>query len=147
MLKNIRKNLEFAAAGCIFAASNPKCSTNAAVPLRPAFFVANFFRNNSTTTPCRVSGNRPGDFAFRILTARSVVFLCLKTKCMTTKSFSGLLPLIGEWLGAESSMFTALCGERVTRREVVMTAVGLALLLAVIGLADAVATWVAGGVS
>ena len=49
------------------------------------------------------------------------------------------------WWHGESQSFTAMCGERVTRREVVQTAVGLALLLAVIGLADAVATWVAGG--
>ena len=145
MLKNIRKNLERTAESPIFAASNLSRGTNAAVLPRPAFFVATPYRKLITTTPCRESGNRPGAFAIKSQTARSVVFLCLKINRMTTKSFSGLLPLIGEWLGAESSMFTAMCGERVTRREVVQTAVGLALLLAVIGLADAVATWVAGG--
>lgn len=137
--------MERAAESPIFAASNLNCGPNAAVLTRPAFFVAIPYRKLNTTTPCRESGNRPGASAVKSLTARSVVFLCQKINCMTTNTFSGLLPLIGEWLGAESSMFTAICGERVTRREVVQTAVGLALLLAVIGLADAVATWVAGG--
>ena len=145
MLKNIRKNLDFAAAGCIFAASNLHSGPNAAVLLRPAFFVATPYRNISTTTPCRVSGNAPGASAIKSQTARSVVFLCLKIHSMTTRTFFGLRSLASEWLGGECRLFTALCGERVTRGEVLLTAAGVCLLLLAVGSVETVATWVAGG--
>ena len=145
MLKNIRKNLDFVAAGCIFAASNLHSGPNAAVLLRPAFFVATPYRNISTTTPCRESGNRPGALASKSQTARSVVFLCLKITSMTTRTFFGLRSLASEWLGGECRLFTALCGERVTRGEVLLTAAGVCLLLLAVGSVETVATWVAGG--
>ena len=54
---------------------------------------------------------------------------------------------IGDWLSAESRSFTAMCGERITRAEVVMTGVGTAALILSVVLAVKLANWLAGGVA
>ena len=51
---------------------------------------------------------------------------------------------ISEWLNAESASFTALCGEKFTHAEVIMTAVGTVAVLYVSALAVVVASWLAG---
>ena len=140
MLKNIRKNLERRDFRPIFAASNPISGRNAAVLMRPAFFVPPSFRNFSIATPCRESGNRPGDFANRILTARSVVFLCQKTLSMKQTSIS-LGSALSAWWHGESQSFTALCGERVTHGEVLLTCGGILLFVSILQIAG----WLAGG--
>lgn len=51
---------------------------------------------------------------------------------------------ISEWLDAESKSFTAICGEKFTHAEVIMTAVGTVAVLYVSALAVVVASWLAG---
>ncbi len=58
-----------------FAPSNHKSGADAA-GYQSGVFCATTHRNQNITTPCRVSGQRPGDSALMILTARSVVFIC-----------------------------------------------------------------------
>ena len=140
MLKNIRKNLERAAESPIFAASKSISGPNAAVLTRPAFFVAIPYRKLNTTTPCRECGNAPGGFANRTLTARSVVFLCLKTISMKQTSIS-LGSALSAWWHGESRSFTALCGESFTHGEVLLTCGGILLFMAILQIAG----WLAGG--
>jgi len=59
----------------IFAPSKLYCGADAA-GLRSGVFCAPNFRERNITTPSRDAGNRPGVFAVKYLTARSVVSLC-----------------------------------------------------------------------
>ena len=56
---------------------------------------------------------------------------------------------MGLWLDAESESFTAMCGESITRREVIQTAAGIILLATAIccavHISDFIASWLAGG--
>ena len=51
---------------------------------------------------------------------------------------------VKDWLDAESASFTAICGEKFTHAEVIMTAVGTVAVLYVSALAVVVASWLAG---
>ena len=51
------------------------------------------------------------------------------------------------WLESESRSVTALCGERFTRAEVIMTGMGTTALILSVVLAVKLANWLAGGVA
>ena len=53
---------------------------------------------------------------------------------------------IGEWLSEESRSFTAICGEKFTRAEVILTCMGTAALILSVIMGVKLASWLAGGV-
>ena len=63
----------------------------------------------------------------------------MKTRTMTTMS------AISEWLSMESVSFTALCGEPVTHREVIITGAACTLFIPAVCALVYVASWLAGG--
>lgn len=67
-----------------------------------------------------------------------MAFFCLKFNVMKKSGTMGIMSAIGEWLDAESVSFTALCGERFSHREVLMTMLGIAALIVAIGVAGGV---------
>lgn len=142
----------------IFAASKLKSGQNAAGN-HPAIFVPPLYRNHRITMPCRESGNRPGVTAFEYLTARSMVTLfCQNSKVMNQKQIGVSFTLVSakaiycrmlaicynslqklqDWKERENAWFSALCQERVTNHEVLLTAaavfVGLPVVLIIAGL-------------
>ena len=141
----------------IFAASNLNCGQNAAGN-HPAIFVPPLYRNHRITTPCRESGNRPGALAVKSLTARSVVHFCQILTVMNQKQIGVPFTLVSakaifcrmlaiccnsfqklqDWKERENAWFSALCQERVTNHEVLLTAaavfVGLPVVLIIAGL-------------
>lgn len=56
---------------------------------------------------------------------------------------------MGLWLDAESESFTAMCGESITRREVIQTAAGIILLATsiccAVHISDFITSWLVGG--
>ncbi len=124
----------------IFAASNQNRGTNAAGNIR-LFLCHHFTGNRSITAPCRVSGNRPGAFAYRSLTARSAVLFYVKNYMQIRKEnvpaftlltwremFCHFLRKWQEWKSSENVWFTAWCGERVTNGECAATAIVVCLV-------------------
>jgi hypothetical protein len=142
----------------IFAASKLKSGHNAAGN-HPAIFVPPLYRNHRITMPCRESGNLPGVTAFEYLTARSMVTLfCQNSKVMNQKQIGVSFTLVSakaiycrmlaiccnslqklqDWKERENAWFSAMCQERVTNHEVLLTAaavfVGLPGVLIIAGL-------------
>ena len=54
---------------------------------------------------------------------------------------------MGLWLDAESESFTALCGEHVTHREVIITGAACTLFIPAVCALVYVASWLAGGMA
>ena len=142
----------------IFAASKLTSGQNAAGN-HPAIFVPPLYRNHRITMPCRESGNRPGGTTCKYLTARSMVTLfCQNLQVMNQKQIGVPFTLVSakaiycrmlaiccnslqklqDLKERENAWFSALCQERVTNHEVLVTAVavcvGLPLILIIAGL-------------
>lgn len=64
---------------------------------------------------------------------------------MKKQATMSIAAAIQGWLCSESRSFTALCGERFSRAEVIMTGMGIAALTWAIVVGVWVANWLAGG--
>lgn len=72
------------------------------------------------------------------------IFL-LKPLSMKKQETMSAASAIQAWLSAESKSFTALCGERFTHGEVILTGIGTMAIIYLAIVGAWIASWLAGG--
>ena len=94
---------------------------------------------------CRVAA-MPRRYRTMNLSSTTHGFIFAKIHSMKNQVSMNAASAIGAWLSEESRTFTAICGEKFTRAEVILTCMGTAALILSVIMGVKLASWLAGGV-